>query len=113
MTTEGIMNELRAERTRQDAKFGPIRDMDLCEWVCVLTEEIGEAAEAHADMLMAGLMDVMTAAGGRLAQAVHETVGERTDATRFGIDAVRKELVQVAAVAVNIIRHIDDGHIRA
>ena len=72
-----VLDDVLLERQRQDAKFGPVRGMDLCEWMCVLMEEVGEAAGA-----------------------VHETVGR---------DNIRKELIQVAAVAVNIVEHMDRG----
>ena len=104
-----IYDDIYRERRRQDAKFGPIRGMDLAEWTCVLVEEIGEASEAHIELILALLMDTLMATGGRVAQAVHETIGERTTAVRHGRDAIRKELVQVAAVAVNMIYHLDNN----
>lgn len=102
-----VLTDIVQERNRQDTKFGPIRDMDICEWVCVLMEEIGEVSEEHAEMLLAILVAALMSAGGRVAQAVHETVGERTGTPRHGRDAIRKELVQVAAVAENIVEHLD------
>lgn len=104
-----IFDDIYRERRRQDAKFGPIRGMDLAEWTCVLIEEIGEVDEAMAEYMLAIMVNVLTATGGRVGQAVHETIGERTTAVRHGRDAIRKELVQVAAVAVNAIYHLDVG----
>ena len=102
-----VLTDIVLERSRQDTKFGPIRDMDLGEWVCVLVEEIGEVTEEHAEMLLAVLVAALMSAGGRVAQAVHETIGERTGALRHGREAIRKECIQVAAVAVNITQHMD------
>ena len=80
-----IYADIGAERIRQDDKFGRVRDMELTEWVCVLTEEVGEVAKA-----------------------VHEAAQQRIS-WEGGRTATRAELVQVAAVAVNIIEHMDRG----
>lgn len=42
-----IFNEIEKERKRQDAKWGPIpRNLTMYEWLTILMEEVGEAAEA-------------------------------------------------------------------
>lgn len=42
---EGIYAEIRRERDRQDKKFG-LQDHDDMTWSAILTEEVGEAAQA-------------------------------------------------------------------
>ena len=84
-----VYQDIRDERAHQDTKFGPVRTMPLTEWVCVLTEEVGEAAEA-----------------------VHELEQGRPDNVTSWWGALRDELVQVAATAVNMIEHMDRGDLR-
>lgn len=102
-----VLSDIVTERRRQDNKYGPIRDMSLLMWVAVLLEELGEVAEEHAELLLSALIAALVAAVGRAGQAVHETFGERTDARRHGRKAIRDELIQVAAVAENIVEHMD------
>ena len=70
-----IFDEIRAERDRQDKKWGP-QTHDAWYWVCILAEELGEAAKA--------------------------TIADTVDAANH-----RKELIQVAAVAVAAIQDFD------
>ena len=107
--TARVLADVVRERGRQDAKYGSIRDMDLTHWVCVLLEELGEVTEEHAELVLSALISALVSAVGRFGQAVHETFGERTDARRFGREAIRKELVQVIAVGANVIEHMDRG----
>lgn len=79
ITDGGVLNEVAAERDRQDAKWGE-QNHDLPVWITVLAEEIGEAAQ-----------EVLAA-----------RAGERPAMLRC-----RAELVQVAAVAVAAIEYID------
>jgi NTP pyrophosphatase (non-canonical NTP hydrolase) len=79
-STDQIFSDIRAERRRQDETWGPQRH-DWPIWSAILTEEAGEVAEA--------------------CLRVH-----------FGHDAsldhLREELIQVAAVAVHMVEHIDE-----
>lgn len=102
-----VLSDIATERQRQDNKYGPIRDMDLTMWTAVLLEELGEVAEEHAELLVSALIAALVGTVGRVGQAVHETFGQRTDARRHGRDAIRAELIQVAAVAGNIVEHMD------
>jgi NTP pyrophosphatase (non-canonical NTP hydrolase) len=73
MTTQQIIfDEISNERERQDAKWGADRKLDDYLWLAILTEEVGETAKAalESDTVLATRSDL------------------------------RKELVQVAAVAV-------------
>lgn len=80
--------DVSAERRRQTAKWG-VQSLTWPEWILVLTEEVGEAAQAVNDAYWHG------------AELGH----------------LREELVQVAAVAVQIIEAIDadqaEGHAAA
>lgn len=40
------LQDIMEERARQDLKWGANRDLADLEWLAILTEEIGEAAEA-------------------------------------------------------------------
>lgn len=41
-----IIESLLLERVAQDAKWGPNRNLSPYVWLAILTEEVGEAAEA-------------------------------------------------------------------
>lgn len=74
------VNSAIAERERQDAKWGP-QDHPLPVWLAILMEEVGELSECvlHAQF------------GGHAAPNL------------------RKEAVQVAAVALALVQAIDEG----
>lgn len=78
---ESIYADIDAERERQEAKFGPQRH-PWPTWSAILTEECGEVAEA---CLMAHW-------------------GSEAD-----LDHLRAELIQVAAVAVQMVEKLDAG----
>jgi NTP pyrophosphatase (non-canonical NTP hydrolase) len=82
IATDRVLQEVLAERIRQDAKWGEQNGHDF-EWVSILTEEVGEAA-----------------------QAANEA-NFRSGKTRGDYTHLRAELVQVAAVAVAWIEAID------
>ena len=71
-----------AERRRQEALWGR-QDHDPFVYVTILTEEVGEVAEAAHDTFFGGK------AG--------------------GVEAIRKEAVQVAAVALAMVESLDRG----
>ena len=77
-------SEIKQERKRQNAKFG-IQHRSLIEWCVILGEEVGEV--------------------NRAAMEIHFK-----DEYKFyngDIKDFRKELIQVAAVCVQIIEDID------
>lgn len=76
----GILADVYAERERQHAVWGKQR-LDYPVWLTVLMEEVGEAAQA--------------------------VLAYRVMADQLRLQHLRAELVQVAAVAVQIIEHID------
>lgn len=78
-----ILQEVRAERERQDAKWGGTPGVDRFSdphYAAVLGEEFGEVCKAWLERDVAGL---------------------------------REELVQVAAVAVAWVEELDNGGMRA
>ena len=70
----GILEEVAAERARQDKKWGANRDHSPFFWLTILVEEVGEVAKAILE---------------------HDGHG------------MRKELIQVGAVAVAICEWCD------
>jgi NTP pyrophosphatase (non-canonical NTP hydrolase) len=79
----GALMDVLAERARQTARWG-VQELSWPEWMSILTEEVGEAAQA--------------------ANAAH---WQRSDLTQL-----RDELVQVAAVAVQIVEAIDGAAVQ-
>lgn len=82
-----VCNDVIAERFTQHAKWG-VQRHSWPEWLSILTEEVGEAAQAA---------NVLYWANGA-------SDGQRDELT----DALRIELIQVAAVAVAILEHIEE-----
>ena len=75
-----VLDAVGRERARQHDRWG-VQRLDWPVWLAVLTEEVGVSAQA--------------------ALEIH------IDPTA-SLDHLREELVQVAAVAVAIIEHIDE-----
>ncbi|MFZ4394171.1 MAG: hypothetical protein ACOYOU_00935 [Kiritimatiellia bacterium] len=85
MAAGGAMDSVVKERERQDAKWGEQNHAPEV-WLAILMEEVGELSEA---VLLTRFNN------GPDAKA------------KGGVDNVRKEAVQVAAVAVAMIEFID------
>ena len=84
--TQAMFSVLR-ERDRQNKKWGDQSGNHPFEWISILGEEFGE-----------------------LCEAVNETYLQNGDKPeRGGLEKIRKEAVQVAAVAVAFIEAIDKG----
>lgn len=77
------LNDVKTEMARQDIKWG-VQVHSPVEWIAILTEEVGEAAERSLD-------------------AHFDPHGDRD----FSLKQLRGELVEVAAVAVQAIMDID------
>lgn len=80
------LEHIAAERARQDAKWG-VQRHDWTEWLCILTEEIGEAA--------------------REANQAHWAKSQ--DEHYEHRDKLLVELIQAAAVAAAIIEQLLDA----
>lgn len=91
MTT--ILSEVQKERQRQNEKWG-IQDHNAVEWVAILTEEVGEVSKEAVDFHFAN--------GDK---NVKDTPSESLQGER--LMAYRKECIQVAAVAVQMVESLD------
>ena len=83
----GVLDEIYYERERQDAKWGADRNHHPGEWLMILGEEVGEANKAALEAHFGG----------------------------YGRDSyadMRKELIQVAAVAVATIESLDRNELK-
>ena len=91
-----IFGEIMEERNRQDKKFGSNRSHTPAEWLMILGEEVGEvnkaALEAHF--------------GYPLSNDYEGTPKEKTE---HHFKEYRKELIQVAAVAVAMLESHDNA----
>ena len=79
---DNIFEEIKEERARQDRKFGANRTQGPFLWNTILTEEVGEVAEASLDLVFGGF-------------------------SKQNYQHLREELVQVAAVAVAYIEDME------
>ena len=79
-----ILKEIQEERTRQDKKWGE-QNYKPIEWIAILLEEVGEVAK----------------------EAVDFHFGNTSYTQKHLITRYRKELVQVAAVAIAMIECLD------
>ena len=81
---EKVLNDVTRERLRQNTKWGQ-QNLTPHQWLSVLTEEVGEAAQ----------------------EANRATWWKTLDRHRQAIDDLRTEMVHVAAVAVAAIECLD------
>lgn len=84
--TDDVLQEVLSERKFQDKKWGVSRDQNPLEWFAILGEEFGEVAKNTVDANWAPGLDV----------------------TKTELLALRKELIQVAAVAVAWVECLDN-----
>lgn len=92
-----VLNEIEAERQRQDKKWGQ-QDHSIIEWMPILMEEVGEASKEAVDFhFQSGLQPKDGSFAGEYITSIQS---ER-------LYNIRKELIQVAAVAVAIVESID------
>ncbi len=97
-----IFEAVIAERARQDEKWGAAtnRGLALTTWAVVLGEEVGEVVGEIEPALQLALLSLRLAkANGRADQAILKQQREE----------LRRECVQVAAVAVAILECLDDA----
>ncbi len=86
--TRRVLEEVRQERLRQDAKWG-VQNHDPATWLMILGEEVGEVNQAALEYHF---------------HQFDKAAPERGPRT---LDDYRRELVQVAAVAVSMIECLD------
>lgn len=93
-----IINEIKAERERQNAKWGE-QNHSLIEWIGILTEEVGEASKEAVDY---HFNNPYIDGCGEL-----QNVEENDVVQSIRLSNYRNELIQVAAVAVQMIECLD------
>lgn len=89
-----ILNEIAAERKRQDAKWGE-QNWNPVEWVAILGEEFGEVSKEALEYYFNKKMG---------------TVPDQPKDVQFQQERLqdyRKELIQVAAVALAMIQSLE------
>ncbi len=92
-----VLKAIEAERKKQNAKWGE-QNHNLVEWIAILGEEFGEASTEAVDYHFA-----------------NQPKGEHFDTDSIGFEGLqktrlenyRKELIQLAAVAVQAIASLD------
>ena len=89
-----LLDQVGRERVRQDEKWGYPQPNTLTQWISFIAEELGEAAQLANDL---ELRD-------RLAK--HAERRSRVDK-----NLLCEELVQVAALALAAVQHIEEGHV--
>lgn len=87
METHNILAQVYQERHKQDAKWGP-QNHSPADWCMILGEEVGEVNRAA--------LEYRFGAAWGYTKNPHDTLME-----------YRKELIQVAAVAVAMIHSLD------
>lgn len=109
LTTQLVLNEVREERTRQDAKWGEQNHTDytatpsrMYDHTAGMTqgEVYKRITDAKAKAGILSFFDILT-------EEVYEAHDE---ALKSNADELRTELIQVAAVAVSWIEAIDRRH---
>ena len=93
---ENILNLIKAERERQNEKWGE-QNYPVIEWQAILMKEVGEAAKEATDFHFKN--PVKNFEG--------EMVAPANGDQALRLSRYRKELIQVAAVAVQIIECLD------
>jgi len=91
-----ILKEIKAERERQNQKWGEQNHKGI-EWIAILSEEVGEASKEILDHHFKN--PVKNTEGKSVAPAVADQA--------LRLSCYRKELIQVAAVAVQMIECLD------
>ena len=93
---EKILNEIKAERKKQNEKWGEQNHKGI-EWIAILSEEVGEASREILDHYFKN--PVKNSEG--------EYVSPANGDQALRLSRYREELIQVAAVAVQMIECLD------
>lgn len=94
---EKVFNDIVLERQRQNEKWGE-QNHNTVEWIAILTEEVGEAAKEAVDYHFKNNIPNQK-------ESCH--FNEDRDIQHFTLVRLRKELIEVAAVAVQIVECLD------
>lgn len=94
---ENILNEIKAERQKQNEKWGQ-QDHSPIEWIAILSEEVGEASREAVDFHFENGLENLKKQHQII--SINEILKDR-------LSKYREELIQVAAVAVQMIESLD------
>jgi len=95
-----VLDEVMYERKKQNVKWGE-QNHNLTDWIAILTEEVGEASK---EAVKFRFRDGLKSLKNENRQIVIDDIQE----TR--LKNYRKELIQVAAVSVQMIESLDRGY---
>lgn len=101
---ESILNEIRAERQKQNEKWGE-QNHNLVEWIAILTEEVGEASKEAVDY---HFKNPYLNGRGEMQPVLENDVVQH-----IRLKDYRKELIQVASVAVQMIECLDRNELKS
>ena len=91
-----VLEEVAQERARQNEKWG-VQDHNAVEWVAILTEEVGEVAKEAVDFYFSNKVN-----GGFIGMVKPDKATQKARIKNY-----RKECIQVAAVAVQMVESLD------
>lgn len=92
-----ILEEIKSERARQNEKWGEQNHKPI-EWIAILSEEVGEASKESVDHHFKNL------------DCYKRTPSEAYQILR--LKEYRKELIQTAAVAVQMVESLDRNELK-
>lgn len=104
MSKEGILQEVSQERNEQDHKWGEQNHKPI-EWIAILTEEVGEAAKEAVDYHFKYPVTSKEYNDYTLEDISHNI-------NEIRLKRYRTELIQVAAVAVQMIESVDRNELK-
>ncbi len=92
MNRKEIISRINEERQLQDMKWGYPQRNTLMEWGSIIAEEVGELCKELNDL------------------EIGNRRGEHSAATYLqAVQRIKDEAIQVAAVAVSIVEHLQAG----
>jgi len=95
---ENILEEIKQERFEQNAKWGE-QNHNLVEWIAILSEEVGEASKEAVDFHFKNPY--------KNAHGERQEVLENDVVQQLRLKDYRMELIQVCAVAVQMIESLE------
>jgi hypothetical protein len=98
-----VFLEVLQERTAQDKQWGE-QNHNLVEWIAILTEEIGETSQQAVDFHFSNPVKYIDH---KLAEPKKMTRPAENPDQKERLENYRKELIQVAAVAIQMIESVD------
>lgn len=96
-----IFEAIKTERQKQDDKFG-IQNHNPMEWVAILSEELGEVSKEA--------LEYYFTINGKMNNGLNSN--EKIEFQNNKLKLYRKELIQLAAVAVNMIESLDRNELK-